>query len=119
LNIILPLVPPVISAADTTEHATVREASNVTLRCAASGHPMPSITWSREDNLYITPRGDERALQYNGTELALERVGRAGTVRGKTMVIFNIMIVFRYGNVFVHGIQWSSASCQPTDFREN
>ncbi|OQV16493.1 putative Lachesin [Hypsibius exemplaris] len=71
------LVPPVISATETTEHATVREASNVTLKCAASGHPAPAITWSREDNMYITPRGEEKALTYNGTELSLERVGRA------------------------------------------
>lgn len=26
----------------------VREGSNVTLRCAATGSPMPNITWKRE-----------------------------------------------------------------------
>ncbi|GAV04357.1 hypothetical protein RvY_14645-2 [Ramazzottius varieornatus] len=71
------LVPPVILPSETTEHASVREASNVTLKCAASGHPPPVITWTRDDNGYITPRGDEKALAYNGSELVLERVGRA------------------------------------------
>ena len=102
-------VPPVILPSETTEHVSVREASNVTLKCAASGHPPPTITWTREDNGYITPKGDEKgalrsswnenswitfwnstvsqsgiilnycaALSYNGSELLLERVGRAG-----------------------------------------
>ncbi|XP_055339634.1 lachesin-like isoform X2 [Paramacrobiotus metropolitanus] len=71
------LVPPLILANETTEHVVVREASNVSLKCAASGHPRPTISWVREDNMYITPKGEEKALTYNGSVLSLERVGRS------------------------------------------
>lgn len=39
---------------------TVREGSNVTLRCAASGSPAPNITWRKES-------GESIAL-FNGHE---------------------------------------------------
>lgn len=42
-------VPPDISDYQTSTDMVVREGSNVTLRCAASGTPHPSITWRREN----------------------------------------------------------------------
>lgn len=41
-------VPPDILDYPTSTDMVVREGSNVTLRCAASGLPTPNITWRRE-----------------------------------------------------------------------
>lgn len=42
-------VPPDILDYPTSTDMVVREGSNVTLRCAASGSPEPVITWRREN----------------------------------------------------------------------
>lgn len=41
-------MPPDILDYPTSTDMVVREGSNVTLRCAASGSPQPNITWKRE-----------------------------------------------------------------------
>jgi len=41
-------VPPDILDYPTSTDMVVREGTNVTLRCAATGTPQPSITWRRE-----------------------------------------------------------------------
>lgn len=41
-------VPPDILDYPTSTDMVVREGSSVILRCAATGSPMPSITWKRE-----------------------------------------------------------------------
>lgn len=41
-------VPPDILDYPTSTDMVVREGSNVTMRCAASGSPTPNITWRRE-----------------------------------------------------------------------
>lgn len=48
------LVPPHIEENDTSSDTEVREGSDVSLRCVASGSPEPEITWRREDNQEIT-----------------------------------------------------------------
>uniref|UniRef100_A0A182R6W4 Ig-like domain-containing protein n=1 Tax=Anopheles funestus TaxID=62324 RepID=A0A182R6W4_ANOFN len=47
LNVV---VPPNILDYPTSTDMVVREGSNVTLKCAASGSPTPSIIWRREGN---------------------------------------------------------------------
>lgn len=46
-------VPPDILDYQTSTDMVVTEGSNVTLRCAATGSPEPSITWRREDSQLI------------------------------------------------------------------
>lgn len=47
-------VPPNIDDSITSSDLIVRESSNVTLRCRASGSPTPSIKWKRDDNSKIS-----------------------------------------------------------------
>ncbi|KAL4090610.1 hypothetical protein QTP88_025409 [Uroleucon formosanum] len=42
------VVPPDILDYPTSTDMNVREGSNVSLRCAASGSPAPNITWRKE-----------------------------------------------------------------------
>lgn len=42
------LVPPDILDYPTSTDMNVREGSNVSLKCAASGSPAPNITWRKE-----------------------------------------------------------------------
>lgn len=42
-------VPPDILDYPTSTDMVIREGSNVTLRCAATGSPTPVITWRREN----------------------------------------------------------------------
>ncbi|XP_046477409.1 limbic system-associated membrane protein isoform X1 [Neodiprion pinetum] len=44
------VVPPDILDYPTSTDMVVREGSNVTLRCAVTGSPTPTITWRREDS---------------------------------------------------------------------
>lgn len=50
---ILPAVPPDILDYPTSTDMNVREGSNVSLRCAASGSPSPNITWRKEGTEFI------------------------------------------------------------------
>lgn len=47
------LVPPDIIDGESSTDTVVREGSNVSLTCAASGHPQPHILWRREDGASI------------------------------------------------------------------
>jgi hypothetical protein len=40
----------------------VREGSNVTLKCAATGSPTPTITWRREGGDVFTVTGDKEGI---------------------------------------------------------
>lgn len=42
------LVPPDILDYQTSSDMIVREGTNVTLKCAATGSPSPTVTWRRE-----------------------------------------------------------------------
>lgn len=46
-------VPPDILDYPTSTDMVVREGSNVTLKCAATGSPEPTITWRRESGVPI------------------------------------------------------------------
>lgn len=43
-------VPPDIVDSESSGDVMVTEGQNTTLRCSASGHPLPTIHWRREDN---------------------------------------------------------------------
>lgn len=45
--------PPDILNHPTSSDMVVREGSNVTLQCAVTGSPIPSITWKKEDGSEI------------------------------------------------------------------
>lgn len=47
-------VPPNIEDALTSTDVVVREGANVTLKCRATGSPMPSVKWKRDDNSKIS-----------------------------------------------------------------
>ena len=50
-------MPPDILDYPTSTDMVVREGSNVSLRCAASGSPQPNITWRREGGESIAISG--------------------------------------------------------------
>jgi len=56
-------VPPDILDYPTSTDMLIREGSNVTLKCAATGSPTPTITWRREGGELIPlPNGAEGEL---------------------------------------------------------
>lgn len=59
-------VPPDILDYPTSTDMVVTEGSNVTLKCAATGSPTPTITWRREGGEPISlPGGVEGKFYFN------------------------------------------------------
>ncbi|KRF81171.1 uncharacterized protein Dvir_GJ12356, isoform D [Drosophila virilis] len=54
----------------------VREGSNVTLKCAATGSPEPTITWRRESGVPIELANGEEVPSIEGTDLIIPQVKR-------------------------------------------
>ncbi|KAI9553599.1 hypothetical protein GHT06_021520 [Daphnia sinensis] len=69
------VLPPDIIDSESSTDTIVREGSNVSLTCAASGHPQPHILWRREDGAAIT-RGKLKSNSFDGEVLVLPRVSR-------------------------------------------
>ncbi|EAT41938.1 AAEL006477-PA [Aedes aegypti] len=69
LNVV---VPPNILDYPTSTDMVVREGSNVTLKCAASGSPPPIIIWRREGNEPIS----SDASSHNTSTFSIPRVNR-------------------------------------------
>ncbi|XP_055635167.1 neurotrimin-like isoform X2 [Toxorhynchites rutilus septentrionalis] len=67
------VVPPDILDYPTSTDMVVREGSNVTLRCAATGSPAPTIVWRREggDNISL-----QDVLSVEGPTLSIPKVNR-------------------------------------------
>lgn len=55
-SVLLFAVPPDIVYDDTSGDLAVAEGDNATLWCRATGHPIPRITWKREDGSPIILR---------------------------------------------------------------
>ncbi|XP_037910647.1 lachesin-like [Hermetia illucens] len=73
------VVPPNIDDSLTSSDVIVREGSNVTLRCRASGSPTPSIKWKRDDGSKISIRKDvTEVTEWEGESLELYRISRTG-----------------------------------------
>lgn len=51
-------VPPSFVTKETSTDMVVREASNVTLTCKATGYPEPYVMWQREDSKNINYNGE-------------------------------------------------------------
>ncbi|XP_063236207.1 lachesin-like isoform X2 [Bacillus rossius redtenbacheri] len=65
------LVPPSIRMNPANGQLKARKGGTVTLECKASGNPVPTIFWSRKDNLL--PSGDQSV---EGFSITLEKVDR-------------------------------------------
>ncbi|XP_076220630.1 lachesin isoform X2 [Nomia melanderi] len=70
------VVPPDISDSSTSTDMVVREGSNVTLRCAATGIPAPNITWRREDGQTILLANGEEVRSVEGSLFNISKVNR-------------------------------------------
>ncbi|KAG7211710.1 hypothetical protein KM043_010959 [Ampulex compressa] len=70
------VVPPDILDYPTSTDMVVREGSNVTLRCAATGTPEPTVTWRREAGGTITLSNWQEVASIEGPELEITRVTR-------------------------------------------
>uniref|UniRef100_A0A1B0DRB0 Ig-like domain-containing protein n=1 Tax=Phlebotomus papatasi TaxID=29031 RepID=A0A1B0DRB0_PHLPP len=70
------VIPPDILDYPTSTDMVVREGSNVTLKCAATGSPTPTITWRREGGEPISLAGGKEVTSFNGSVLTIPRVNR-------------------------------------------
>ncbi|XP_066595963.1 opioid-binding protein/cell adhesion molecule homolog [Prorops nasuta] len=72
------VVPPDILDHETSTDMVVREGSNVTLQCAATGSPAPSITWRREDGqlIQLGNGNGEGVMSVKGPQLSIVKVNR-------------------------------------------
>ncbi|XP_056395554.1 LOW QUALITY PROTEIN: hemicentin-2 [Hyla sarda] len=64
------LVPPTIEDDDDDKHFRVAEGRPIRLRCRASGHPLPSISWFRDSQPLQS--GDGIHISEDGSELLIE-----------------------------------------------
>ncbi|XP_076221875.1 neurotrimin isoform X5 [Nomia melanderi] len=69
------VVPPSIISKETSTDMVVREGSNVTLTCKASGYPEPYVMWRREDGTNINYNG-ESVNVVNGEVLHIVKISR-------------------------------------------
>ncbi|XP_053988269.1 limbic system-associated membrane protein-like isoform X3 [Hylaeus volcanicus] len=70
------VVPPNILDYQTSTDMVVREGSNVTLRCTATGSPEPNITWRREDSQLILLGNGTKVLNVEGPTFNITKVNR-------------------------------------------
>lgn len=73
LNVV---VPPDILDYPTSTDMVVREGSNVSLRCAATGAPEPTITWRREGGESIPLVNGQEAPAVDGSTFNISKVNR-------------------------------------------
>ncbi|XP_049821741.1 lachesin isoform X2 [Aethina tumida] len=73
LNVV---VPPDILDYPTSTDMVVREGSNVSLRCAATGSPEPTIAWRREGGETIPVGGGQEVPSVDGTVFNISKVNR-------------------------------------------
>ncbi|XP_043261860.1 lachesin [Colletes gigas] len=69
-------VPPNIEDFQTSSDAIVRENSNVSLTCKASGSPKPHISWKRDDASNITINKMLSVPEWKGETLEIMRISR-------------------------------------------
>ncbi|XP_076242929.1 neurotrimin [Calliopsis andreniformis] len=70
------VVPPDILDYLTSTDMVVREGSNVTLRCAATGSPTPNITWRREHGKTILLGNSQEVRSVDGSTFNITKVNR-------------------------------------------
>ncbi|KAJ9579031.1 hypothetical protein L9F63_024862, partial [Diploptera punctata] len=69
-------IPPDILDYPTSTDMVVREGTNVTLRCAATGSPQPNITWRREGGEPIPLGNGQETTSVEGAVFNITRVNR-------------------------------------------
>ncbi|XP_026322179.1 lachesin-like [Hyposmocoma kahamanoa] len=74
-HILQVFVPPDIVDSSSSSEVMIREGDNVTLHCAASGTPQPTILWRREDSALLTVNG-KSVLKWKGEWLNMTSVER-------------------------------------------
>lgn len=87
-------VPPSIITKETSTDMVVREGSNVTLTCKASGYPEPYVMWRREDGKNINYNGESGEfwlLIFFFPSLFYETI----ILKSKTILIIRIKINLR------------------------
>ncbi|KAL5279047.1 LSAMP.2 family protein [Megaselia abdita] len=70
------VVPPDILDYPTSTDMVIGEGSNTTLKCAATGSPVPVITWRRESGEPIPITAGQDVISYNGSYLTISKVNR-------------------------------------------
>ncbi|XP_076754011.1 neurotrimin [Xylocopa sonorina] len=70
------VVPPNILDYPTSTDMVVPEGSNVSLHCAATGSPKPSITWRREDGQFILLGNGMKNMSVDGANFNITKVNR-------------------------------------------
>ncbi|XP_068909845.1 neurotrimin-like isoform X2 [Tenebrio molitor] len=70
------VVPPDILDYPTSTDMVVREGSNVSLRCAATGSPEPTIAWRREGGEAIPLGNGQEVPSIDGTTFNISKVNR-------------------------------------------
>uniref|UniRef100_A0A1B0BUX1 Ig-like domain-containing protein n=1 Tax=Glossina palpalis gambiensis TaxID=67801 RepID=A0A1B0BUX1_9MUSC len=73
LNVV---VPPNIDDSLSSSDVIVREGSNISLRCRATGSPKPIIKWKRDDNSRITISKNRIVNDWEGDTLEITRISR-------------------------------------------
>ncbi|XP_055905768.1 lachesin-like isoform X1 [Eupeodes corollae] len=73
LNVV---VPPNIDDSLSSSDVIVREGSNISLRCRASGSPTPIIKWKRDDNSKIAINKNYVVNEWEGNTLEITRISR-------------------------------------------
>ncbi|UYV72580.1 hypothetical protein LAZ67_9003846 [Cordylochernes scorpioides] len=68
-------IPPKVDEALTSSDSDVREGADIALRCVASGHPPPTITWRREDGQNIS-LGKYKVSSVDGAVLNVTKASR-------------------------------------------
>lgn len=70
------VVPPNIDDSLSSSDVIVREGSNVTLRCRATGSPEPTVKWKRDDNAKININKSLVVNEWDGDTLEISRISR-------------------------------------------
>lgn len=83
LNVV---IPPDITAEDTSGDVMVPEGSSVRLTCRAKGYPEPRVVWRREDGRPIVFRSPGQAK--NSGACLLMEFGFPGRFRGTLSAAF-------------------------------
>ncbi|KAJ8923470.1 hypothetical protein NQ315_010048, partial [Exocentrus adspersus] len=68
--------PPNIDDSLSSSDVIVREGSNQTLTCKATGFPTPSVKWKRDDNSKITINKTLEVVEWEGEKLELTKISR-------------------------------------------
>ncbi|KAL1377234.1 hypothetical protein pipiens_016406, partial [Culex pipiens pipiens] len=70
------VVPPNIDDSLSSSDVIVREGSNVTLKCRATGSPLPAVKWKRDDNSKIAINKSLSVPDWDGESVEISKISR-------------------------------------------